>query len=202
MKELDRRSGREAFERVFTSPHYDRLRSKLIRIFARRGCAIPEDLADETISRVSARIDEIADTYVGDPVRYFYGVARNVHLEYTRRPYTVPLKDDARTSDIASFETEPDEETLTYLDLCMKRLSAQDQKLILEYYQHDKSAKIDTRKRLADGLRIGLNALRIRAYRIRRQLHECLRSFMDQPPEQARECEMKSTSSHERVKRA
>jgi hypothetical protein len=46
---------------------------------------------------------------------------------------------------------------------------------VLQYYQEEKRAKIEHRKRLAERLGIELNALRIRAYRIRAELYECIR---------------------------
>src|ERR1044072_6747769 len=71
---------------------YEEVRRKLIKIFACRGCAEAEDLADETINRVIRKMQELIDSYVGDPALYFYGVARNVHLEYVRKsPPALPL---------------------------------------------------------------------------------------------------------------
>jgi len=46
--------------------------------------------------------------------------------------------------------------------------------LILDYYQHDKSRKIECKRRIAATLGIEPTALRVRAYRIRRQLEECV----------------------------
>jgi hypothetical protein len=57
---------------------YEAIRLRLIRIFACRGCYEPEDLADETINRVSKKLKEIESTFSGDPARYFYGVANKV----------------------------------------------------------------------------------------------------------------------------
>ena len=41
-------------------------------------------------------------------------------------------------------------------------------------WQEEKRAKINFRKQMADRLGVGLNALRIRTYRIRTRLEECL----------------------------
>src|SRR4051812_48482909 len=64
---------------------YEDIRRRLVKIFSCRGCAEPEDLADETINRVTTRLATIESGFVGDPGRYFYGVANKVHLEYRRR---------------------------------------------------------------------------------------------------------------------
>src|SRR5215207_6031462 len=72
-------------DRERAGARYEEIRRALIKIFTTRGCAEPEDLADETITRVCRKVRTIAPTYVGDPANYFYGVAKNVHLEYLRR---------------------------------------------------------------------------------------------------------------------
>src|SRR5882762_2150995 len=63
---------------------YEKIRTRLIKIFICRGCGEADDLADETINRVTAKVDSIANSYTGDPALYFYGVAQKVHLEYLR----------------------------------------------------------------------------------------------------------------------
>src|ERR1041384_8582247 len=63
---------------------YEDIRRRLIKIFSCRGCAEPEDLADETINRVTSKLPAIEADFVGDPSRYFYGVANKVNLEYGR----------------------------------------------------------------------------------------------------------------------
>jgi len=166
----------EAFSRFLTWLHpdpeqagkkYEDVRRRLIKIFACRGCTCPEDLADETINRVTRRVPEIAETYVGDPALYFYGVAHNVHLEYVRRkpdPKPPPAPDEQSQS----------EEQYACLEQCMDRLPSHSRDLVLVYYQEEKHAKIGLRKQLAARLGIPLNALRIRACRIRMNLHECV----------------------------
>jgi hypothetical protein len=50
---------------------------------------------------------------------------------------------------------------------------------VLEYYRGEKKAKIDHRKKLAEKYEIALNALRIRAHRIRAQLYECVKDCLE-----------------------
>jgi len=187
-----------SFDELLKSPRFEELRSRLIRIFARRGCAIPEDLADETVSRVVAKLPEIVPTYQGDPVRFFQAVARNVYLEYTRRPRTVPLEEDLDWRDPRGDQDSSDEARHQCLEACLSTLSRDDRWIISEYYLHRKGAKIDHRKSLASQLGIAMNALRIKAFRIRRQLQDC--SF---------EClktkspgEMEGSISHSKVRRS
>src|SRR5258707_5663204 len=66
---------------------YESIRLRLIKIFTCRGCHEAEELADETINRVIARVDEIASGYRGDPALYFYGVSQRILLEYARKTH-------------------------------------------------------------------------------------------------------------------
>ena len=200
MIEPDSLPAREAhdmsFDQLLSSPRFEELRSRLIRIFARRGCAIPEDLADETVSRVVAKLPEIAPIYEGDPVRFFHAVARNVYLEYTRRPRTVPLEEDLDWRDPRGGETSSSEAKYECLDACMGTLGRDDRWIIGEYYRHRKGAKIDHRMELAAQLGISMNALRIRAYRIRRHLQDSVLECMKKRSPD----EMERLAPHSRVK--
>src|SRR5262249_45391223 len=59
------------------------------------------------------------------------------------------------------------------LEQCMKRLTPNNRDLVLEYYQEVKQAKIDRSRKLANRLGIAVNALSIRAHRIRATLQAC-----------------------------
>lgn len=151
---------------------YEEIRRRLIKLFTCRGCATPEDLADETINRVIKRLEEIKDSYEGDPARYFYGVAHNIHLEYLRKKTEVvaPPESFAPSDDI--------EREYACLEKCMQELQPQNRELVLQYYQEEKRAKIDHRKMIAKSLGIELNALRIRAHRIRVGLQTCMKQCL------------------------
>ncbi len=151
---------------------YVEIRHKLIYIFTCRGCSTPEDLADITMDRVADKTPAIADSYVGDKNLYFYGVARKVFLESVRKKPNRPPPPE-------SVNTEEDELMLECLEECIKKLTARNRRLILEYYKDDRGAKIDRRRKLADQLGIALNALRIRAHRIRMNLQSCVADCLD-----------------------
>jgi DNA-directed RNA polymerase specialized sigma24 family protein len=78
-----------------------------------------------------------------------------------------------------SVEQPPEDEQavarLRCLERCLGKLPIQSQNLILKYYHDEKRAKIDRRKQLAEALGIPVNALRIRAHRIRTTLENCVR---------------------------
>jgi hypothetical protein len=56
----------------------------------------------------------------------------------------------------------------------MDSLSEENRYLLLKYYGAEGGSKIDQRKQLAEELGIAANALRIRAYRIRLGLQQCV----------------------------
>lgn len=152
---------------------YETVRIRLIKIFSCRGCGEADDLADETINRVTTKLKDIVDTYVGDPALYFYGVANKVHLEYLRRRPVVEPPPLRESSDDIEAE-------YACLEQCMDQLPPENRRLVLEYYQDEKRAKINRRRKLAEELGIAVNALRIRAHRIRQQLQQCVQVCVEQ----------------------
>ena len=156
-------------DRELAAKKYEDIRHRLITIFACRGCAEAEDLADETFDRVTRKVCEVTENYVGDPALYFYGVARNIHLEYTRKLFNRPASPPPPQR--VEEEQEPEYECL---EECMGKLPREDREMVLQYYKEDKRAKIEHRKQLAAQLGIAINALRIRAYKVRLTLQKCV----------------------------
>jgi DNA-directed RNA polymerase specialized sigma24 family protein len=146
--------------------HYERIRRKLILILASHGWPSPEEMTDACIDRVITKLPEIEQEYKGLPEFYFYRVANFIELEWPRkeRPFEIPPVN-------GSSEVE---EWLECLDRCLDSLPEASRKLVLEYYQHEKKAKIDHRAALAQKMGIAANALRIRAHRIRQHLEKCV----------------------------
>jgi DNA-directed RNA polymerase specialized sigma24 family protein len=71
------------------------------------------------------------------------------------------------------------ERRLECLERCLQDLSAEHRELIAAYYQGETSVKISNRKELAVRLGIPMNALRIRALRIRERLEACVVGCME-----------------------
>jgi RNA polymerase sigma factor (sigma-70 family) len=151
---------------------YEQIRGGLINYFIFRAPCDAEDLADETINRVSSRLGEIKHEVNGERTRYFYGVARKVQLEYLRRKTPQPPTESPIDSQRVEVE-------FRCLEECISRLSPEHRKLVLRYYQADGRQKIEQRKKLAEELGIAPNALRIRAYRIRAALQKCLEKCVE-----------------------
>jgi DNA-directed RNA polymerase specialized sigma24 family protein len=152
---------------------YEQIRHRLIRIFGCRGCTESDILADETINRVARKVGDLVTTYQGDPALYFYGVANKIHLEQLKKAKP-PVTEWHETKEDA-YEAE-----FQCLERCMEKLTMDNRDLVLKYYDNEKHAKIEQRKLLAETLNIGLNALRIRAHRIRLTLYRCITGCLDQ----------------------
>jgi DNA-directed RNA polymerase specialized sigma24 family protein len=148
---------------------YEKIRAWLIRIGRARGKteAQAEEIADEVINRVVRKLPGIIDDYVGLPERYIYGVLRKILIEPDPPP---PVPPPAPPTD----ELDDKEWRDACLQHCLKKLSPEDQKLLLDYYADDGRAKIEHRRELAERLGISTNALRIHLCRLRATLKECL----------------------------
>ncbi len=153
---------------------YEDIRRGLIEIFNYKGCAEAEDLADATINRVARRVKEIRDDYQGQPERYFYGVAKKVHLEYLKQHPTVELP-----ASLESPQQEDVEKQYNCLEQCLKKLTNSNRTLILQYYRERKQAKIESRRALRQMLNLKSSALRVRVFRIRETLEKCVRSCLE-----------------------
>jgi DNA-directed RNA polymerase specialized sigma24 family protein len=186
IKKKDRELNSDAFEALLrwlapdreeAGKRYEVIRHRLIRIFACRGCGEPDILADEAINRVARKVGELATTYQGDPGLYFYGVANKIHLEQLKKA----RPPEAEWHESEEVEYGPEFECL---ERCMHKLTMNNRELVLKYYDHEKNAKIEQRRLLAETLNIGLNALRIRAHRIRIMLYQCIKGCLDESPEE------------------
>jgi DNA-directed RNA polymerase specialized sigma24 family protein len=152
------------------------LRPRLVRFFSSRGRAWKADeLADDTILRVLLKLRK--GESIDNLEAYTLGVARIVLLEELRRRTDDPLPDNI---DRPSPESESSS-TSDCLDRCLEALPAGARSLILRFYgegQHGVPNK-DVRKRLADDLGMTMNALFIRAGRLRRELEVSVTGCLD-----------------------
>ena len=148
-------------------------------MFVARGCVDAEKLTDEVMNRVAVRIDKLVETYEGDPAKCFHGFAEKVYLEYLRGPREESLPEPFAPETPLSDEREQErqqarEQEDECLTRCLADLSAGDSSLFRRYFQEEKRAKINARKKMAAELRLTANALRIKAHRMRRGLRQCM----------------------------
>ena len=164
-------------DRESGSEKYLEIRSNLTRFFEWRGCSFPEDHADETINRIAKRVAEGEE--ILNPSGYAMGVARLLLLEIlkSRQREQSALTEMGQASEPV-FDSDDGEDRLNCLRDCLQTLSADNRELILQYYQGEKSEKIQNRKKLIDRLGIPVNTLRMRALRLRDRLQGCVEQCM------------------------
>ena len=153
---------------------YETIRLKLIKIFTSRGCPEAEELADETINRVASKLSEIIHDWEGDPALYFFKVAQYVFAERrTKESRREILNPDRLVMPIVTDENEdhPEYECLLH---CLEVLRISERTLVVAYYEHQGRAKIEQHQQMATAMGIAINALRIRACRIKRTLRKCV----------------------------
>ena len=158
---------------------YLEIRRRLVAYFDRRNRPAPDVLADETLDRVSRTLEESGRIKVTPPARYCYVVARFVLLEDIRKGRRdVPFEETrsgihhART--VVTATDDGVDQSLECLNQCLDRLKPEDRFLIVEYYRDAKRQRIDRRRDLAKQLGISMNALGIRAWRLRASLERCV----------------------------
>jgi DNA-directed RNA polymerase specialized sigma24 family protein len=188
----------DAFESLLSSLDEDReragqkyeiLRRKLLEFFAARGSRAPDEHADETLNRVARRI--AGGEAVENLSRYCFGVAKFLSLEVSRRQSKEPVAFDDEFSASAEYDAGDEEERererqarerrLECFEECLRKLPEETRTFIVEYYREENGSKIEQRKAQAARLQTTLNALRLRASRLRRELAACINSCLSRP---------------------
>ena len=189
----------EAFDQLLTrldrdrqqaAERYEVLREMLITFFEFRGALAPEEETDETLNRVARKIAEGQQITASSIETYAYAVARNVWREYLAQPQRLIAVDDLTNDQLAkqnsderstlSADQELLERRLECLESCLETLSPEHRALIMSYYEGESKVKIQNRKKLANALGMPINALRIRASRLRDRLEACVNNCLKQ----------------------
>jgi DNA-directed RNA polymerase specialized sigma24 family protein len=165
---------------------YLEMRRRLVSYFDRRNRPAPDELADDTLNRVARTLEETGTIGIKPPARYCYVVARFVLLEdLRRREHTHTRLGDppgqtsaAPPPDVTTEEPDDTaglrEQRLECLERCLEQLKPEQRELIIEYYRDTRREKIERRRELANRLGITMNALAVRACRIRDTLEACV----------------------------
>jgi DNA-directed RNA polymerase specialized sigma24 family protein len=164
---------------------YETLREKLIRFFEWKGCIPGDGYADETIDRVARRLEAGIESRPENPYLFFHGVAVNIVRERWRKaerdpqpletlpPSRSPAVDPADADRRRAVELE-EERRLECLQDCLDRLPPHSRELLTIYHLGGTGVHIGRRKDLAQTLNIPASALRLRVFRIRRQIEDCM----------------------------
>lgn len=169
-------------ERLDNDPvKYEDLRMKIAHLMRWRGCyeSDADDLADRTLDRVAQKL--IAGEEVENLNAFAAAVARFIWLEHSRKK-----REEAVGDDLPEVAVEPDldiddpEPRLRCLRRCVVNFSDDDKLLVVGYYDTDAGEKAkNARKRLAERFGLTLNALKVRACRLRMRLENCINDCVE-----------------------
>ena len=160
---------------------YEHVRVKLLRYFEQKGIADGDRYVDITLDRVMRRIDE--GERVLNIMAFIYAVASYVRMEAWSeqkqlREREVEIQQDSEQKPWEDRGRENPRQVC--LDKCLSTLPIETRILILDYYSAERSAKIKLRRQMAQSLGVEMNALRIRAHRIRINLETCVQKCVAQ----------------------
>ena len=159
---------------------YRQLHFQLVKFFEWECSSQADQQADEVIDRVTKRIAR--GERIENLQAYAYGVAKLLLLEIRKRSerekqsHAQLLWFAESRMEVASERAESDEglQQQECFDSCLETLTEKSRSIILGYYAGERKSKIEGRRQLAATLGTDLNALRVRAYRIRAQLEGCV----------------------------
>jgi RNA polymerase sigma factor (sigma-70 family) len=137
-----------------------------------------EDLIDKAFDRTAKRIEEGVE--VRNPVSYITQVARYLVMEYWDSPERRVDGSDSEQSFLDGLKRGDEndrtelEGRLECLEKCAAGLPEAERQRVIDYYYDERRVKINNRKRIAEGLGISLNNLRVRMHRTREKLEKCI----------------------------
>ena len=169
-KKFDRLLERLDKDKEVAAEKYKSIHQRLVKIFLARNAFPADELADQTMDVAIQKIDSLIKDYRGEPALYFYAVANNIFFENLRKPKNEPLNDNL----VHQGDEENKKTYYECLNNCLKTLSPDQRKIIVEYFRYGKRKKIDHHKKMAQKIGLDLNALRTRVYRIRMSLESCV----------------------------
>jgi DNA-directed RNA polymerase specialized sigma24 family protein len=160
---------------------YEQIRKKLVTFFRVNGCWEAEELVDKTLDRVIRRLEEVE---VHELLAFIRGVARHVASETHKSKVRQVSLDDApeivrKDAVDHSEEQATAEKRLSCLEKCASRLRQADRELMFEYYRLDGAQKIENKRKMAGALEITAGTLRVRVFRLRQQLEDCMTPCME-----------------------
>lgn len=146
-----------------------RCRTKLVKFFFWRRCDDPDNLADETTTRLLNKVQAGQEISGDNPYGYVFGIAKNVFLEYLKAK-----KKSGIQTDLDELRDEPSVQgTETCSSLCLAQLSAEKREFLEEYYLDDIDRELFARDK---GLTI--NAIRLQVFRCREILKHCMENCL------------------------
>ena len=163
-----------SFDEEAAAIDFTKLRDSLVRFFQIKGDSSPEEAADETLDRVAVKLGEAV--LIENLTNYSFGVARLVFLENLRKAQK--SKNALENYRAENERQKADEETDDFSPLreCFESLADDEKKILRTYFADLPYAELDEKRReLTASLGVSLNNLRLKIFRLRRWLEDCVR---------------------------
>ena len=160
-------------DRNLAGQKYESLRRKLIKFFQWWGSKDSDELADEAFERVGRKLAQ------GEPIRepgaYLMGVARLIFKEHVKSQVKLraALEHIPKNPVVNNYVAIAEAREECYAN-CLSKLPAESRDLVVRYYQLKDGDKASDRDALSVEMQIPINLLRVRAFRIRKKLGDCL----------------------------
>lgn len=189
---MDREINQATFENLLFALDEDRdaagakyveLRENLTKFFTWRGIGEAETYADETLNRAARRLGESEN--VENFRSYIFGIARMMCLEINRRDIKTrrALEELPRQTIAGTQEKLRREIEFDCLGNCLQTFSPADKTFVLAYYQGERGAKIENRKKLQTQSNLSASGFRMKALRLREKLETCVKSCCSEKSE-------------------
>jgi DNA-directed RNA polymerase specialized sigma24 family protein len=153
---------------------YTKLRESLIRFFQIKGDSDPDDSADETLDRVALKISQ--NTEIPDLTKFSFGVARFVFLERIKLDQKQRIAAKGFYADKISIKPEVETDDFSPLRECFNHLADDEKQILQEYFADIPHLELfEQRKKMQIKYDIGLSSLRVKIFRLRERLENCLK---------------------------
>lgn len=168
--------------------HYQKLRRKLIELFARRGVSSSalEELADDTLERAGRKLATGEVIRQQEPMAYLHGVAGNVLHEYWRAQQQravreIPIEEATALEFDSRRQREQQEHQrwLDCLDEFLSSLQPEEESLLRSCYHDNPQQQIANRRAAAKRLNLAETGLRARLSRLRHSLERKVRACVE-----------------------
>ncbi|MEZ5345528.1 MAG: hypothetical protein R2681_08240 [Pyrinomonadaceae bacterium] len=156
---------------------YEELRLKLVKFYTWRGCpdSSADELSDETLDRVASKLEEGVE--IESLNAYACQVSRFVWLEFSRKRKEDSYGDQMPEQTVEPEISEDPDKRMACLKKCLKEVTNDDaeREFIIGYYDTDAGEKLkESRRSLAEKFGLKMNALKVKACRLRVKLEKCI----------------------------
>ncbi len=159
---------------------YTKLQNSLVRFFQIKGDFDSLEAADLALDRVALKISQ--ETKIDDLTKYAFGVARLIFFERLRQVEKErKAADGFYANKIAEYKVKDEDSDIFRLHReCFESLEIAEKKLLADYFLDLPYPKQnENRIQLSAKHSISMVNLRLKVFRLRKRLEECLRSKLN-----------------------